>query len=110
MCEKVSSKKSSVPTWMMARTSLTPVTLAAGMENQTTTAITASGSQEKTCGNQRRDSMTQKEAAEILQEEISYQKYFLGNIKNPVIESLEMAATALKETDDEKKTERNDMG
>lgn len=86
------------------------MTLAAGMENQTTTAITASGSQEKTCGNQRRDSMTQKEAAEILQEEISYQKYFLGNIKNPVIESLEMAATALKETDDEKKTERNDMG
>lgn len=54
--------------------------------------------------------MTRKEASETLKEEISYQKDFLGNIKNPVIESLEMAATALKETDDEKKTERNDMG
>ena len=54
--------------------------------------------------------MKRHEAAEILKEEITYQKSMLGNIKNPVIEALEMAATALKETDDEKKTERNDMG
>lgn len=60
--------------------------------------------------NQRRDSVTRKEAAEILQEEISYQKDLLGNIKNPVIESLEMASAVLKETDNEKKIKRNDMG
>ena len=88
----------------------TPVTLAAGTENPTITVIIAVLNQDKTCGNQRRDNVTRKEASETLKEEISYQKDFLGNIKNPVIESLEMAATALKETDDEKKTERNDMG
>ena len=54
--------------------------------------------------------MTRKEASETLKEEISYQKDFLGNIKNPVIESLEMAAAVLEEADDEKKIERRDMG
>lgn len=95
---------------MMARIFRTPATLAAGMANPTITVIIAVLNQDKTCGNQRRDNVTRKEASETLKEEISYQKDFLGNIKNPVIESLEMAATALKETDDEKKTERNDMG
>ncbi len=86
------------------------MTLAAGTVNQTITVITAALSQDGTCGNQRRDNMTRKEAAETLKEEISYQKDFLGDVKNPVIESLEMAAAVLEEADDEKKIERNDMG
>lgn len=43
--------------------------------------------------------MTEKEAAEILKEEITYQKSILGDIKNPVIEALEMAAAELASCD-----------
>lgn len=43
--------------------------------------------------------MKKHEAAEILKEEITYQKSMLGDIKNPVIEALEVAAAELSGCD-----------